>query len=477
MFDAAVGAMVYIKDPSQDILKTAAKHLRYTNPAYVRQVRFGSYYGVKAPKFIHGEIVEEHGVWVPRSWFFKTLYGTESFRITTKTTELAADFPVPLITPRPEQYAALDALVRTINDNDNVGLPTDTYIVMPPGEGKTILGMLACFACKQKALVVVPTQEIESGWISDVKAVFGDRLAVGRIRGNRIDTEHPLTVGSIQTLMKLDPKLWASKFGVVIFDELHRLGAEVFANTVRRCTAHIRFGLTATDFRKDGRFVGVRWHMGDPCFRSESRNNTVPLHYHAVMTPYGLLRNKDDFDFNELLSDLQNNRHRTNTIVSLVDHIKANYPGDILIVSPRTEHIALIVAALSDDPGNTVAVITSATRDRKALFQQVKSGKYKITIATTSIMSEGASNSRWHHVISTMPFSDPKTAIQLSGRANRCEPSKTCGYFWDLVDTNPMCRAMYKNRWRTLKKFLASTKVFTADGTSPYSITEKRVSP
>jgi superfamily II DNA or RNA helicase len=169
---------------------------------------------------------------------------------------------------------------------------------------------------------------------------------------------------------------------------------------------------------------------------------------------------------------LQNNMHRTRGIIQLVRHIKSNYDGDILIVSPRTDHIRLMEMIMLDE-GIKCAVITGTTKNRKDIFQKVLEGEYPVTIATTSIMSEGASNPRWHHVISTMPFSDPKTAIQLTGRAIRKAEGKKYGYFWDLVDVNPMCRSMCKSRWRAIKKFLGGHRVHSMSALPPYSIDAK----
>lgn len=474
--------MVAIEPVEADeaLAQTIITSLRYTNPAYVSQVRFGSRYAKKVDKFLYAYIHDEPNKrwWVPRAWFFSQ-FTEADFDIDYQTVSIPLPsletVPTPLLKPLPHQMDALTAFINKVNENDDERIPTDTYIVLPPSGGKTVLGMLCAFCCTQKTLVVVPTREIEEAWVKDATKVFGTSDCVGIMRGKKLDLSKPFTVGSIQTLMKLDPTIWADKFGMVIFDELHRLGADVFANTVKRCRAHIRLGLTATDFRRDGRFVNVRWHLGDPCYRTEERHNAVPLVYHPVLTKHGLtrmLKDNEDYTFNDLLEDLQNNQHRNNGIVELAKYIVSNYDGDILIVSPRTNHIVFLEAEFGIR-GIKCAVITGTTKNRKEIFQKILEGEYPITIATTSIMSEGASNPRWHHVISTMPFSDPKTAIQLTGRAIRKAEGKKYGYFWDLVDVNPMCRSMYKSRWRAIKKFLGGHKVHDMSALPPYTIQPK----
>ena len=472
--------MVAVTNPTGEIRTAIKQQLRYTNPAYVRHVRFGNRFGEKPKQFVNGYIYEEDNdrFWVPRAWYYQTIFGLVN-KTTPLTVEVPCDVPEPALTPLPHQFDALSAFIATVNDNDRLGRPTDTYICLPPSEGKTILGMFAIHCCSQKALVVVPTKEIEEAWVKDATKAFPG-MALGSIRGKTVDCDSPITVGSIQTLMDLDPSLWSEKFGFVLFDEVHRVAAEKFANTVKRCRANIRLGLTATDFRKDGRFISVRWHLGNPCFKTEERTNSVPLVYHAVFTKYGITEKKlnkngaeVDPDFNDLLASLQNNAERNRSIADLTCHILDTEPGDVLIVSPRTEHIAEIVNALHKK-GIYPAIVTSKTPKRKKLFKDICGGLYKVTIATTSIMSEGASNPLWHHVISTMPFSDPKTAIQLSGRAIRKREGKFHGIFWDLVDVNPMARSMYVLRWKAIRRFLKTTRVFHIPFSAPFSLLEKK---
>jgi hypothetical protein len=82
-------------------------------------------------------------------------------------------------------------------------------------------------------------------------------------------------------------------------------------------------------------------------------------------------------------------------------------------------------------------------------------------------MSEGASNPRWHHIVNTMPFSDPKTAVQLGGRPIRKSEGKTVGYFWDFVDSNPMAKHMALARWKALGKNMKAVTAYVADATGP----------
>jgi superfamily II DNA or RNA helicase len=257
--------------------------------------------------------------------------------------------------------------------------------------------------------------------------------------------------------MNLAPDLWCDKFGLMIMDEVHRVPAEKFRQVIERGNAHVRLGFTATDFRKDGRFVNARWHLGNPIYRKEEYVNSVPLNYHGIRTPFGLMRNKEDFTFAELVTDLTNNQRRNEAIAALVKRIGDTEPGDILVVSSRVDHINTLEPLM---PFPTAVIVgTTPGKERARTYQDILDGKVKVTIATQSIMSEGASNPRWHHVVVTTPFSDPKTAIQLAGRVIRMREGKTEGNFWHLVDANPMCSAMARKVWNALKKNMKTSTV------------------
>lgn len=480
---ALVRALVCIKNPSQEILDHVSTALRYTNPAYVSAIRFGSKFAKKPDQWLRAYVHDQDNnyLWVPRAWFFTTYpeIPWESHTVSVP----AQSLPPLKLSPLPLQQDALNAFLSLVSNNKACGKPTDAFIVLPPSSGKTVLGMLIAQTLKQKTLVVVPTKEIESAWVNDAAKAFGiPEKSIGIIRGQKIDTTKDLTVGSVQTLMKLDPALWADSFGFTVFDECHRIPGEHYGNVVKRCRSDVRLGMTATDYRRDGRFTLFRWHMGDPVFKTEERQNSVPLLYHPVLTPFGLTRTlptvmfgakgkTEEFTYNDLLVDLQNNPSRNEGIVKLTLKILREFPGDILVVSPRTEHLHLLLQELHRAGGITAALITGTTPKRKELFREICQGKYRVTLATTSIMSEGASNPRWHHVINTMPFSDKKTAVQLSGRPIRKEEGKKEGHFWDIVDTNPMARAMNKNRWNALKKFLKACLPYTMSD-KPVTITQ-----
>jgi len=173
------------------------------------------------------------------------------------------------------------------------------------------------------------------------------------------------------------------------------------------------------------------------------------------------------------LSKLTQDPSRNSRIRYIVDHILRTYGGDILITSCRVAHLEGLAEELRL-AGHSVAVLTGGKKNRSKIYDEIKQGVYRITVATQAIVAEGASNPRWWHVISTTPFSDPKTAQQLKGRPIRKDPEdarKTHGHFWDIVDNVQMCRNMGRTRYNAIRPHMEKALWYTVDS---YGLKETR---
>jgi superfamily II DNA or RNA helicase len=476
-----IGALAIVHNPTPAVL-TKCQSLQITNPAYVSAIRFGSRFAAnQIPKTLPGCTITANGEYIhaPRDWFIREVLQKMDVTagLTRSVVDVPAEYPCPTLELFDYQNKAADAYFSLVNQNDALNLPTDATIVLATSGGKTILGMLLAYHSRCRALVVVPTQEIEAAWVEDCCRIFQIQPEdIGRIRGKKLEIGKFFTIGSIQTLMKLDPTLWADKFGITLFDEAHRLPGASFVNVLRQAKSRLRVGLTATDKRKDGMMPAVRWHLGQNCYYDITPRNSVPLMYMGVISDYSCPPTKvaEDgepiYEYTDVLGKLCTSKIRLPGIVALVQYIRENYGGHILISSARVEHIEqmeeVLRVAFPDVP---IAVLTGQQKGkgkpkRKELYQQIKDGEYPITIATQSIVSEGASNPKWWHLIQTTPVSDPKTIEQLKGRPIRIDPndsSKKFGYFWDIVDNIVMCRNMGRTRFRVLQKHCKGNQWFT----------------
>lgn len=134
------------------------------------------------------------------------------------------------------------------------------------GFGKTLVGFVAAYAIRRKTLVITTKDDIAKQWIEGATKFLGvPPERVGIIRGDKcevLDTD--FCVAMIQSLSKDEkyPDWITESFGLVIFDECHRVPADQFSRVACMFPAKLRLGLSATPKRADGKEIVVTAHIG-----------------------------------------------------------------------------------------------------------------------------------------------------------------------------------------------------------------------
>ena len=156
------------------------------------------------------------------------------------------------------------------------------------GKGKTKLAVKKIAQMKVPTLVIVPDGGILTQW---QEAILGsDRTPVGLkfhgslglIQGPQFEWKEPIVIALISTLaLKIRdgkiPEEFFRRFGLIIYDEVHRLGAPVFSLCAEPFYGD-RIGLTATVQREDGLDPIYRYHLGEP-FYTDLSQDLVPRIY------------------------------------------------------------------------------------------------------------------------------------------------------------------------------------------------------
>lgn len=154
-------------------------------------------------------------------------------------------------------------------------------VVAYTGWGKTVLGYYAAAVCGVKTLVVTTKDDIYQQWLDGacgrvsesnpdgVNFLGLDWSEVGEIRKDKCEIiGTKFVVAMIHSLSKDNKyppevmKMMNDDFGLVIFDECHRLPAEQFSAVATMFRARRRLGLTATFDRSDGKEVVLQAHIG-----------------------------------------------------------------------------------------------------------------------------------------------------------------------------------------------------------------------
>ncbi|MBY0560033.1 DEAD/DEAH box helicase family protein [Hyphomicrobium sp.] len=164
--------------------------------------------------------------------------------------------------PEPREYqAALFEEVGQLCLNRLSGV-----VVAMTGWGKTVLGYHAAYTIQRKTLVITTKEDIYDQWIKGAEKFLGLKPhEIGEIRGDKCEViGTKFVVALIQSMSKEDKYPdWITKgFGLVIYDETHRVAANQFSAVADLFPAKMRLGLSATPERADGKEILVHAHIG-----------------------------------------------------------------------------------------------------------------------------------------------------------------------------------------------------------------------
>jgi len=128
------------------------------------------------------------------------------------------------------------------------------------GLGKTLAAVHLVKRLKRKSLIIVPSDSIAKQFYQELTDAFGEGR-VGFYGGGKKKIKD-ITVGIAASVIK-NPQDFKD-LGVIIFDEVHHIAATTFYEiaTALGDTGRI-YGLTATDYRSDGKDIMINAGCGD----------------------------------------------------------------------------------------------------------------------------------------------------------------------------------------------------------------------
>src|SRR5436190_3414746 len=138
-------------------------------------------------------------------------------------------------------------------------------VVLPPGSGKTVVGLAAMALVGQSTLILTTNRTSVSQWHREllkktnvqehqIAEYTGDTKNIGPVTLSTYQmlTHRPEKNGDLPHLRLFSEREW----GLIVYDEVHMLPAPVFRAT-SEIQARRRLGLTATLVREDGREADV----------------------------------------------------------------------------------------------------------------------------------------------------------------------------------------------------------------------------
>ena len=284
MIKARVSGMVWLK--KDEIHPSVPDHFR--KKLLIVPRKFGNYgdEDVK-PTAIRcwSETPDEIGV--PRAFWFATARGNYEY-------EWDVGFGEPINVasklrhegPYAEQAVILDKLLDHYSpvqealddenyDNDKaMGLAMGGIFQADPGFGKTNVGLELIRRVGMTTVVLVHKEFLLKQWVRRAEKWLPG-VKVGVCQGPRCDFEgKDIVVAMVESLALEDGTRYPTAFynwpGLVIVDEVHRIGAPTWSPIPELFNAVFRLGLSATPRRKDGADDVFWWHLGGIVTKAET---------------------------------------------------------------------------------------------------------------------------------------------------------------------------------------------------------------
>lgn len=348
---------------------------------------------------------------------------------------------IPIIDLRPKEFERIDVDSRIILDKihpeldvqkDSIerlqgSLTGDGIISLACGLGKTPTALHYWTTLKCPLLVICDNTSILEQWENMIRLfVSPTDLKVGHVYGGKSEWDRPVVLASIQSLLnvlKSLPMEIRRKFGLIIYDEAHKLGAPEFSKIAPMFPGR-RLGLTATHNRTDRLDAVFKGHLGDVLFEYLKQTLVPRFYFYEPITSRNLMEDplfrKKTVKWGELnlslvWSELSRTAARTQEIANIVLSFMAE-GRRVLVISQRKEMLFELQQRIPRS-GLIIGKTKLAERAR-ALAED------PVVLGIMGIAKEGLDASTLDTFVVCEPFKDENLFQQTIGRILRDDPRK-----------------------------------------------------
>lgn len=455
-----------ITDITEDMLQIISSELVYTDKAKQYQVRrmANNPWQRNSPLFkklqqeVDGKLYStDNGTYIIPSALFeylKEIYpdafvgASVDDRRKESGTKIVLPWANKPFDPRPYQEEAIDLMLS--NYRGVVNLAT--------GLGKTLIATHFIKRYKRRALVICPSDSVARQFYDLFVNTFG-KQKVGFYGGGKKKI-CDITVGIAASVTRNIEEFRAADLGVVIFDETHHTPASTFyeiSKGLAQCGKI--FGLTATDYRSDGKDIMINAGCGRVLIR---RDIKWGVENGYLAEPYFIVREVDtggkDFKDDKLKSYKE---HVLNN-----DIMKSRIENDARQMMAAGKSVLILVdevahgKELSDKLG--VPFATGEDKKSQDYVDQLNKGKVPGLVGTSGKVGEGT-DTRNVDVLILADFTASKgPVIQAVGRSLRKQGQKTKALILDYIPkgSTMLTRHAY-NRIKYYREITDKIKVIT----------------
>lgn len=319
---------------------------------------------------------------------------------------------------------------------------------LPCGYGKTTVALNIVSVMRKKTLIIVHKEFLLNQWVERIQQYLPS-ANVGRIQGQIIDIENKdIVIGMLQSLsMKDYDDSVFSSFGMLLIDEVHHIGSEVFSCALFKIVTKYTLGLSATMDRKDGTTFVFKMFLGDIVYKiSEKKQRNVQVRAIQFKSDDRAF-NTVEYDFrgnpaySTMISKLCEHRPRSEFILKVVQDMFVENPAQqIMIIAHNKNVLTYLHDAISERKIATVGYYVGGMKESALKTTEEK----QVVIATYAMAAEALDIK----TLCTLIMVTPKTDIEQSvGRILRSDHEMPVVV--DIVDSHDP----FIKQWNKRKTF------------------------
>lgn len=297
------------------------------------------------------------------------------------------------------------------------------------GLGKSLLATHSIKRHRTKSLVVCPTDSIANQFHEQLTSCFGSNK-VGFYGGGKKKI-NDITVGIAASVYKNVGDFAKENLGLVIIDEVHHIPASTFYNiAVELGDVGKIFGLTATDYRSDGKDIMIAGGCGDVLI---SRDIKWGVANGWLAEPIFIVREVKtggkDFKDDKLKNYVE---HVRNSII-----MKNQIMNDIKAFMAKGKSVLCLVdeVAHGEELSKVLGIPFATGKDSKSqdYVDQLNAGKIPALIGTDGKVGEGTDTRNVDVLVMANFVAGKGPVIQGVGRGLRKQGSKTHCIILDYI--------------------------------------------